>query len=298
MGNTFDPQALIAFIAVADQGSFSLAAEQLFLTQPAISKRISTLEEQLGHRLFDRIGRQISLTQAGRLLYQRSQTLLNLMEDTRRELDNLNVEVKGNLHLATSHHIGLHRLPPLLKAFSHSYPEVKLQLQFGESEKVYEQVLQGQVEIGIITLAPDPDPRLLSTPVWQDQLHFVSASDHPAAGCQSLQQLCQYDAILPDSGTFTRLLLERLFQQRGLQLQLGLHTNNLDTLRMMVEIGLGWSLLPATLCQGLQLLPLLDPPLSRELGYIRHQERSQSSAAQAFIRLIKQHQDRHLCNAT
>lgn len=103
---------LNAFIAIAETGSFSGAGERLHLTQPAISKRIAGLEQQLKVRLFDRLGREVSLTEAGRALLPRAYQILNVLDDTRRALTNLTGEVSGRLTLATSHHIGLHRLPP------------------------------------------------------------------------------------------------------------------------------------------------------------------------------------------
>lgn len=102
---------LSAFIAIAETGSFSGAGERLHLTQPAISKRIAGLEQQLDVRLFDRLGREVTLTEAGRALLPRAYQILNVLDDTRRALTNLTGEVSGRLTLATSHHIGLHRLP-------------------------------------------------------------------------------------------------------------------------------------------------------------------------------------------
>ncbi|PPC77243.1 LysR family transcriptional regulator [Pokkaliibacter plantistimulans] len=288
MGNTFDTQALQAFITVAECQSFSLAAHRLFLTQPAVSKRIAALEEQVGHRLFDRVGRQIQLTQAGQLLLKRSYALFDMMEDTRRDLDNLSGEVSGPLTLATSHHIGLHRLPPYLRHYSRSHPKVKLDIHFGESEKAYEGVLQGYLEMAVITLAPDPDPRLESVLLWQDDLCFAVSPEHPLALLPepTLGDLETYAAILPDQSTFTRQRVENILQSNGVKLNLGVNTNNLDTIQMMVEIGQGWSLLPRNLTQSLTVLPLLDTKIERPLGYIRHKERTLSNAAQAMMHLL------------
>ncbi len=117
-----DLNSLNTFIAIAETGSFSEAGERLHLTQPAVSKRIAALEQQLNARLFDRVGREVNLTEAGRALLPRAYQLLNVLDDTRRALNNLTGEVSGRLVLATSHHIGLHRLPPLLRAFTPATP--------------------------------------------------------------------------------------------------------------------------------------------------------------------------------
>src|SRR5690606_2661470 len=121
-----DTQHLQAFVAIAETGSFSAAAERLHLTQPAVSKRIAILEELLGCPLFDRIGRHISLTQAGLSLLPKAKNILQEVSAARRAITDLNGEVRGQLSIATSHHIGLHRLPPYLREFSKIYPEVRL----------------------------------------------------------------------------------------------------------------------------------------------------------------------------
>ncbi|CAN1602744.1 protein of unknown function [Pseudomonas mediterranea] len=146
---------LNAFIAIAETGSFSGAGEHLHLTQPAISKRIAGLEQQLNVRLFDRLGRETGLTEAGRALLPRAYQILNVLDDTRRALTNLTGEVTGRLTLATSHHIGLHRLPPLLREFTRRYPQVALDIQFLDSEVAYEEILHGRAELAVITLAPN-----------------------------------------------------------------------------------------------------------------------------------------------
>lgn len=113
-----DLEGVKAFIAVADTRSFSVAAERLHLTQPAVSKRIAQLENQMKVRLFDRIGRTVTLTEAGRKLEPRAKLILTNIEDTHRAISNLNNAVTGQLALATSHHIGLWRLPDILRRYT------------------------------------------------------------------------------------------------------------------------------------------------------------------------------------
>ena len=110
-----DIPSLQAFLAIVSRGSFSLAAEDLALTQPAVSKRLGTLERHLGVRLFNRIGRQVSLTEAGEALLPRARRLLAELEDTQRAIANLSGRVAGRLLVGTSHQMGLHRRPPVLR---------------------------------------------------------------------------------------------------------------------------------------------------------------------------------------
>lgn len=285
-----DTHTLTAFVAVAKSGSFSLAAHTLFLTQSAISKRIAQLEEQLSTRLFDRIGRTVTLTEAGQALLPRAQFILLELDDAKRALSNLTGEVSGTLSLAASHHISLHRLPSILRSFSQQFPEVELDLRFAESEIAYDGILKGELELALITLAPQPNAHILSQQIWQDQLCFVVAKSHPLAEKKQLEleELANFKAILPDNNTFTYSIAQQLFDSKSLQLNVAMSTNYLDTIRMMVSIGLGWSLLPNTMLgSDLTVLNVNAQPVSRPLGYIYHRNRTLSNAASNFIQLLQ-----------
>ncbi len=289
-----DLATLNAFIAIAELGSFSEAAERLHLTQPAVSKRIASLEQQLNVRLFDRLGREVSLTEAGRALLPRAYQILNVLDDTRRALTNLNGEISGRLTLATSHHIGLHRLPPLLRAFTRAHPQVALDIQFLDSEVAYEEVLHGRAELAVITLAPETREPVHAVAVWDDPLDFVAAPEHPLARSQaiSLADVAHHPAVFPGGNTFTHHIVRRLFEAQGLTPNIAMSTNYLETIKMMVSIGLAWSVLPRTMLDDqVARLPLPGIQLTRQLGYISHTERTLSNAARAFMNLLDVHAD-------
>lgn len=280
---------LQTFIAIAEQQSFSLAGERLHVTQPAVSKRLASLEEHLGVRLFDRIGRTTRLTEAGQALLPRAYRIVNELEDARRSLSNLSGAVTGRLSLATSHHIGLRRLPPLLRAFTKRYPEVMLDIRFLDSEVAYADILHGRCELAIITLSPHCEAPLKAVKVWHDELVFVVAPDHPLAQHKniSLTDLCNYPAVFPGSHTFTRKIALQLFDKAGLSPQISMSTNYMETIKMMVSIGLAWSVLPHSMLDASVVrLPVQQATLSRDLGYILHTERTLSNAAQAFMTML------------
>ena len=282
---------LNAFIAIAETGSFSEAGERLHLTQPAVSKRIAGLEQQLGVRLFDRLGREIGLTQAGRALLPRAYQILNVLDDTRRALTNLSGEVSGRLTLATSHHIGLHRLPALLRAFTRAHPQVALDIQFLDSEVAYEEVLHGRAELAVITLAPETREPIRAVAVWDDPLDFVAAPEHPLAarGELALSTLVDYPAVLPGPLTFTRDIVVGSFSRAGLTIDVALSTNYLETLKMMAGIGLGWSVLPESLIDDdIHALPIDHRPIERPLGYLVHKSRTLSNAARSMLEMLDQ----------
>lgn len=289
-----DTHSLRVFLAVVDNGSFTQAAEKLFLSQPAISKRIANLEEQLGCALFDRIGRDIQLTEAGRTLLPRARRWLLELEDIRRSIYNLSGEVSGVLRLGISHHVGLHRLPPVLQRFSTRYPQVQLDIHFIDSEQAWEAVLHGELELGVVTLPPQTDPRVNQVSIWDDPLVFMASRDHPLAHIPSLslQTLAQYPALLPSPATFTHRLAQQLFREHQLAPSIAMSTNYMETLYMMVSIGLGWSLLPSAMLDAKvkQLEVPIDLPV-RQLGYVTHPARSLSNAARCFIELLEAEKD-------
>jgi DNA-binding transcriptional LysR family regulator len=281
---------LQAFVAVAEQASFSVAAERLFLTQPAVSKRITALEQELGSPLFDRIGRQVTLTEAGRALLPRARHILEAVEDSRRALSNLSERVEGPLSFGTSHHIGLHHLPPLLRAFTARYPAVDLDIRFLDSEEACQAVLHGDLELAVVTL-PEPAPAKLATRVlWDDPLTVVVGRDHPLAVRKRVgpEVLAASPAVLPGQDTFTRALVESAFAAHGLHPAVKLSTNYLETIKMLVSVGLGWSVLPHTLVDD-DTVALRVPELAllRHLGVVHHASRTLSNAGRAMLRLLE-----------
>ncbi len=291
-----DTQLLEAFLAVAETGSFSSAAERVHVTQPAISKRIAQLEEHLGCRLFDRISRTIYLTQAGRELLPRAENILMELRDTRQAIRDLSGDIAGSLRLAISHHIGLHRLPPVLKDFAGRHPDVNLEVAFMDSEVAYDGVLHGKFEVAVITLAPEPHPRILSRPIWHDPLAVTVAENHPLARVDPLRirDLSHYPAILPGPETYTGRMIQKRFAQGGVSLNASMATNYLETIKMLVSVGLGWSILPRIMLDdSVRALDCRELVLNRELGYIRHSGKTLPNAARAFIALLEEHVSFH-----
>jgi DNA-binding transcriptional LysR family regulator len=283
--------ALKAFLAVAKEGSFSRAAEQLFITQPAVSKRIAGLEQQLNALLFDRVGRTITLTEHGRALLPHARSIIDQVTATENLLGTLSDEVGGTLSIASSHHIGLHRLPKILKSYTRQFPAVELDLEFLDSETACHKVEHGELELALITLPETITEALQTTQIWHDPLVIVVSNEDLLAreAGVSREQLLQRRAILPQMNTFTRSIVTRQFQQTGHEIRTIMETNNLETIRKMVEIGLGWSALPETmLSPALTSLTVAGVRLSRSLGLIRHRNRSLSNAAQAMSKLLKQ----------
>ncbi|MGH1486093.1 MAG: LysR family transcriptional regulator [Cellvibrionaceae bacterium] len=291
-----DTQHLTAFITVVDKGSFSLAAEQLGLTQPAISKRIALLEEEVTQPLFDRVSRSVKLTEAGIALLPRARKILQTLDDTQRFMADLRGEVSGQLRIGTSHHIGLHRLPPVLKAFTQAHPDVHLQLHFIDSEQAIHAIQHGEFDLALITLPEtilkDEITSIQHRVLWEDPMCFVANQGHPLNKRKriKLADLANYPAILPDTNTYTTQLIQQLFDNEKQSLNISMSTNHLDAIKMMISVGLGWSVLPETLItNSLFRLPVSKIRLNRQLGCIYHRERTLSNAGRAILHLLRQH---------
>jgi DNA-binding transcriptional LysR family regulator len=282
-----DPDNLKAFLTVAKCGSFSLAAEALFLTQPAVSKRVATLEANLGVALFDRLSRAICLTQAGQILLPRAEAILHQLNEAQRTLEDLAGEVRGELRVATSHHLGLHKLPPVLRAFASQYPGVNLKFEFLDSEIALEKVQRGACELAVVTLPPQGMEQLIMEKLWEDTLKFVTNVDSALPESTNLLTLSESPAILPDLSTYTGRLVKECFDQRHLSLTINMTTNYLETIKMLVSVGLGWSLLPESMLDdNVRPLHLAGVTLKRPLGVAYHRQRQFSNAAQAFYHLL------------
>ena len=278
-----------SFVAVAEHGTFSKAANALFITQPAVSKRIAMLEEQLGSQLFDRIGKRIKLNAAGMALLPIAERILQDVKESKRIIENLSGNVSGHLSLVTSHHIGLRRLPDILKQYAADFPQVRLDLAFMDSENACQKIEKGDYELGVVTLPLSVSKRLKLTPLWNDPLTIAVAKDHPLVDIANnteitLNQLAKHSAILPAIGTYTRTVIEEPIIKKQGSLDVILETNYLETIKMMVSIGLGWSALPrAMMDDNLVEINVKGLKIERSLGVVQHASRSISNAGQAFI---------------
>ena len=288
-----DFPSLKAFVAVAELGSFSRASEQLFMTQPAVSKRIAALEDDLGVLLFDRLGRRIQITEAGQKFLTSARRILADIEISRDEVLSLGADVGGRLRLATSHHVGIHRLPPVLKAFTQTYPEVELDLLFMDSELACDEVLNGHLELAVVTLPDHLENALVTELVWPDPLSIVCAPDHPlsadvAAGIEVTPEvLTSHKAILPARGTVTRAILLEALKPFDVSVETSLETNYLETIKMMVSVGLGWSALPSNMIDdGILDVPVTGLSMERQLGAVWLRGRTLSRAATAFMGML------------
>jgi DNA-binding transcriptional LysR family regulator len=279
-----------AFLAVAELQSFSLAAERLHITQPAVSKRIRQLEDNMKTTLFDRIGKKSILTPNGVALKPHAERILLEMKTYKTNLLHQQDKPSGILSLATSHHVGLHRLPQVLRDFKIEYPQVDLDLHFMDSEDACVAIANNELELAVVTLPEIPDERLQLQPVWIDQLQIVLAPDHPLSSKSQIssEDLLEYPAILPSAGTFTRKIINNYFTTNKDSMKIILETNYLETIKVMVSANIGWSMLPISMLDNSVISKSLSGlEIQRSLGIVTRRNRTLSPSSGAMIGMLQ-----------
>lgn len=284
-----DIQNIRAFLMVVETQSFSRAAEKLCITQPAISKRISTLELGLDCKLFDRLGKNIKLTQAGEALIPSYRRVLAEISESEHIISALRTEIRGQLKFGTSHHIGLHRLPPILAQYTSDYPDVELDIQFMDSEQAANLILKGRIELALITLPDTIEKPLMLIPVWTDKMQCVVAKNHPLAKQKTitLKQLSEHGVLLQSQSTHTRDIIDQALKLKS-NIKIIMESNYLETIKAMIQNGLGWGVLPDSMIDSsLHKLNIKGVAMERHLGVLLHASRTLSSPANALLDSLK-----------
>ncbi len=244
---------LRVFRAVAEAMSFRKAAEVLHLSQPAVSQHIRALEEEAGVRLFDRArgeghGSQISLTEAGRVLLGYAKTAAETMVEARRALAALNDEAIGELRLGASTTVAQYVLPRILGAFLRQYPQVKLSLVSGNTERIVEAVAEEQVELGIIE-GPAMRRDVKTERMVQDEMVLIVSPNHAWAARTGAAvapgELAKVPLLLRERGSGSRRVVERALKKMGLPLRSLKVTMELDSTEAIIsgveaELGVGF----------------------------------------------------------
>lgn len=280
---------LQALLAVAKHGSFSVAAEQLHITQPAMTKRIQQLETATGTTLIDRHHKDNRLTDAGELVSKLAQQFEQAIHQCHQQIADLSDGVKGHLRLAISHHLGLHRLPKVLQAYSKLYPLVELEIEFTDSEKAHDAMARSEFDLAIVTLSPTNNAAVNTRVVWPDPLTVVTANDHPLTRIMhpDIASLASYPAVIAGPDTYTGQIVTNLFRQHNLSLNVAMTTNYLETVSTLVAIGQGWSILPQQMVHGdLTAVEVKGLRLQRDLGIVTHPNKPLSNAAKALVELL------------
>lgn len=235
-------EQLTGALAVARLGSFTKAAQELGLSQPALSRQIMNLERHLGIRLFDRIGRSVRLTAAGEELVARAGPLLEELSRVTVNLAASGGSAAGRVRLGASESVAVHVLPPILRSYLSGHKRVDLRLVCATTERLPEMVSGGEVDLAVTSVEYDP-PALRVEPLWQEELVLVLPMGHKARS-RSIASYRGEDFILLAPSTITRRLLDRALAERGVELKVVLEHTSPEVIKAMVFAGLGLAILP------------------------------------------------------
>jgi len=282
------------FYEVAVHKSFTQAAEKLYRTQPAISTQVRILEEELGEKLFDRIGKKVCLTQAGEILFTYAERLLRLHDEAKLAITELNASPKGKILIGANEATCIYVLPQIFALFKREYPDVQISIYRNFSKKVVDKILDNQLDFGIVTL-PVADRDLYTWPIAEDELWLITSPSHPlpSRDATNLNELVPYPMIFHKAGT-TRERLMKHFGKLGDKLNISMELASIETIKKFVSIGMGISIVPKSYVlneseQGtLRLIRIKNLKMIRKLGLIYRKNRYLSRACKAFLEVVEE----------
>jgi len=280
---------LRTFIEVARLEHLGRAAEALQNDQSTVSRKIARLEHEVGVPLFERIGRSIRLTKAGRRFVGRAERILGEIRDAVAEAAGTVSAETGEVHLGFLHTVGARWLPERLARFLDQYPGVRFILEEGTAGEVVAGLLDGRFDLGILGPPPDNTPEIELVPLFRERISVVVPLQHRLVGNASitLRDVAGEPLILPRSRTGLRRVIDDAFARQGLTEHVAYEGDDFAIVQGLVEAGLGISLLPMPLpspSTRVVVIPLRDPPIARTMAIAWDRRRTLPPAAQLFCR--------------
>lgn len=288
-----DTSPMNVLLTVVEEKSFTRAAVKLGRTQPAISQAIQRLEVELGETLIDRSGREVALTEAGRMVYEAARRQDNLQRELLSRLGELRNKNAGRLVIGANESMILYLLPHLAR-YRRAYPKVKLVVRRSRSSEVPELLLAGDVDFGVVSFEAE-DARLHSQVLYVDHLSFVVAPEHRLAGRKllSIKDLEPETFVAHAVASPYRDAVMRAFQQQKVQLNMDIEMPTVESIRRMVQAGTGVAFLPRV-CVDQDLrtgilteIPVKELKLERKIFMVSVAKRPLSHAARAFQELME-----------
>jgi DNA-binding transcriptional LysR family regulator len=291
---------LRTFRTVARLNNFSRAAEELHLTQPAISAQVVALEHALKTKLFDRMGKRIALTEQGKAVLGAAEDIASRIEQMQIELDDLGTASGGHLRLGASLIVGVYLLPEVLAKFKTDFPRVELAVRIDPAREIIDMILRNELDLAIIGEGGHvDDERIAVKPVLRDELIVIVPPSHPLAeiGMVSPADLAELPFVLParDSASADSMLDQ--LRAEGITLKSVLELGNVGSVKHAVEAGLGVSIVSRyavlhELANGrLCSVRLIGMKLERDLSLCWYHDRPFSKTTTAFIQHINEYLD-------
>ncbi len=245
MKEPIDSRQLRAFATLARLGSFTRAAAELCLTQSAVSHSIRSLEESLGCRVLDRLGKMVTLTHEGEHLLMHADKILQEMAAARESLDQLGKWGRSRLRVGASATACQYILPRVLTEFKKSYPQCRITIEPCDTPLVRDLLSANKIDMGIALQSKQDNTRIEFIPLFDDELMFVVGPDHPwaLAGHVCRDEIPKQNYILYDKTSFTFQMIEAYFREEEMPLNTLIQLGNIEAIKELVKLGLGVSIL-------------------------------------------------------
>jgi DNA-binding transcriptional LysR family regulator len=295
MKPTLDSRQLYAFAALARRGSFTLAAKDLFLTQSAVSHAIKALEDDVGCRLLDRVGRRVLLTQAGEQFLRHTEKILREMEAARAGLEHLTKWGHGRLRVGASTTACQHILPTVLREFRQSYPKCVIRIEPGDHGQQIELLHGGHIDLALVLEPPGKGSasEITFVPLFEDELRFVVAPLHAWANLSRVprEAIEAETLVLYNKSSATFRLVGEYFREEKIALSNYIELGSMEAIKELVKIGIGagvlapWIARPELESGSLVSLPLGPRKLKRRWGVAHLKARRLALAEETFLGL-------------
>src|SRR5579859_622795 len=294
MSLPLDAKQLRAFSILARTGSFTQAARELHLSQSAVSHSMKALEQDVGCRLLDRMGKKVLLTQAGEQLLHHAQKILSEMSATRASLEQLGKWGKGRLRLGTPESACQYILPAVLREFKESFPQYAITVEPGDALESIEALANNRIDLAL-TLETEREDKFEFQPVFTDELVFLVGPMHPwaATGTVVRAEIPKQNYVLYKKTSYTFRMVERYFRDEGMVLNTVIELGSMEATKELVKLGLGVSIMAPWVARkelserSLVALSLGKRKLKRDWGIFHWRKHRLSLAEETFAGLCR-----------
>lgn len=286
---------LKTFVTVVDLGSFSKSSDILYVTQPAITQQIKSLEKTIGCKLLKRQGGKVVLTEEGERLYQKAKVLLESYDELVKEMSQLKKDIKDTLYIGSSHTFGEYKLPKLIVDFQKLHPNITVKLYIDTSKKIEDSIINGLINIGIIDKGSDS--KINSIELFRDELVLCVAPSHPLAKIGEIkpEEIYNVDLVMREAYSCTRKTVKDTLEEMGLNFELlniKIETNSLISILNIVKSGYGGSFFPMSFIQkeieGKELVPIKIQGFKayKVFNIIYYSDFSKSALIDKFVKFL------------
>lgn len=289
-----DLRQLRAFVAVVEEGSFTLAARRIFVTQSAVSHSLRTLEEQLSCRLLDRTGKRVAVTAEGEILLKRCKRVIFELDQASRDLDGLRRWGQTRIRIGAPHSLCHSLIPSVLREFRECFPRCEPVIEAGDTTGLLDRLAGADLDL-VVGLKPRGRGDEGYRPMFKDRLAFVVSPFHPWAGAPEMVMSTIHDQqfIIYAKATETHRLIEEWMEQKGERGRKPLVLGDMQAIKEMAKLGIGVGIVAPWVAAreieegSLKVVDLDEPGIKREWGVFHSNKREPSLVEETFIGLCE-----------